>query len=471
MKKFLVIATVAVFVLTLAATTYAVDFKASGLIRIRPISTMNTNGAHLATSASYDHTRSFVDERFRLQMKLVANEDLYGVIYIEGDSTAWGEAAGGRNAIGSWGSDRVGVEAKQFYIDFNVPGIKDVAPTNVRAGMQWLAIRSHVFVGVDAPGIRVRTDAGPVRIYLNWFKAAEGANIWQSHDETDLYAARVVLNLPDFPVKPGMFVAYWNGNDYPLGANAQTQRADFYWVGVNADGKVGPASFKADFVYVSGDVDRTSAGLQDREYGGWVFYADANLPIAMMTVGGTFMYATGDDVTDATAATGDLEHDGYVVPPATEGNPVLSQVFWAGPVHDSIFIARSGNTAGQARTSGTQMMQRYWGGLWTIKGYASFKPLDWLKVTGYAMYIGDTTSDGDTVGTAINAAGQPEDEDYIGIEVGAIADIKIYKELTFNMGLGYLFAGDAMDSWTGVGTVNDSPDDPWAILTQLIYKF
>jgi hypothetical protein len=117
------------------------------------------------------------------------------------------------------------------------------------------------------------------------------------------------------------------------------------------------------------------------------------------------------------------------------------------------------------------MMPRYWGGLWTIKGYASFKPLDWLKVTGYAMYIGDTTSDGDTVGTAINAAGQPEDEDYIGIEVGAIADIKIYKELTFNMGLGYLFAGDAMDSWTGVGTVNDSPDDPWAILTQLIYKF
>ncbi len=471
MKKFLTIAAVAVFILTLAAATYAVDFKASGFIRVRPTVALNTNGAHLATNAAFDKSAAYVDERFRLQMQLVANEDLYGVIYIEGDSSQWGEVAGGRNAIGSWGSDRPGIEAKQFYIDFNVPGIKDTVPTNLRVGMQWFAIRSHVFMGIDAPGIRLRTDVGPVRVYLNWLKAAEG-NTWQSHDETDLYAARVVLNLPDFPVKPGMFVAYWNGNDYPLVAGTQNQRADFYWVGVNADGKVGPASFQADFVYVSGDVDRTSAGLQDREYAGWVFYADANLPVAMMTVGGTFMYATGDDVTDATAAAGDLEHDGYVVPPATEGNPNnMSQVFWQGATNDGIWIARGGNTAGMARTSGTQVMPRYWGGLWTIKGYASIKPLDWLKVSGYAMYIGDTTSDGNTVGNAVTAAGLPEDDDYIGIEVGAIADMKVYKELTYSVGVGYLFAGDAMDSYTGVGTVNDTADDPWAILTQLIYKF
>jgi hypothetical protein len=487
MKKFLTIAAVVIFVLTLAAATYAVDFKASGLIRARTALYMNTDGAPRGNADNYDDTEAWMDSRFRLQMKLVASEDLYGVIYFEGDSSRWGEAGVARNTAGGWGagaSDRNAVELKQFYIDFNVPGLSDTVPTNLRVGTQWLAIRSHVFLGADGATIRMFMQPGPVRLYLNWSKMWEGTD--HQYDDTDLYSTRVVLALPDFPVTPGMFFAYMNSNDYDYsgivgpgyGAGLGALRAgltdatgdgQFWWLGVNVDGKIGPASLKTDFVYFDGEAEPSSLvkgalGINDAEYGGWLFYTDVNAAVGPATVGGTFMYATGDDLTDTAKAKPDF--GAYRIPPGSEANPALGTVFWAGKTHDGVDIATAG------RGLNTQVQQRWFGGLWTIKGYASFKPLDWLKVTGYAMYIGDTTDDGNTIGNAVDPteASGLEDEGDIGIEIGAIADLNIYKNLTYSMALGYLFAGDALDTVDAFG-LNDSPDDPWAIVSQLIYKF
>ena len=188
------------------------------------------------------------------------------------------------------------------------------------------------------------------------------------------------------------------------------------------------------------------------------------MPIGPATVGGTIFYATGDDATDVATVTPDF--DAYRIPPGSEANPALGTVFWAGKTHDGVDIATAG------RGLGTSVQQRWFGGLWTVKGYGSFKPLDWLKVTGYAMYIGDTTDDGNTIGNAVDVteASGLEDESDIGIEVGAIVDLSIYKNLTYSMAAGVLFAGDALDTVDAFG-LNDSPDDPWAIVSQLIYKF
>ncbi len=490
MKKILTIAAVVVFVFTLAAATYAVDFKASGLIRIRSALYMNTDGSPRATADNFDDTEAWIDQRFRLKMDLVASEDLYGVIYFEGDSSRWGEAGGARNTAGAWGasgSDRNAVELKQFYIDFNVPGLSDSVPTNVRIGTQWLAIRSHVFLGADGATMRIFMTPGPVRLYLNWSKPWEGSD--HQYDDTDLYSTRVVLALPDFPIQPGMFFAYMNSNDYNYFPNAVTGTGmgggaglgvggstlatgdgEFWWLGFNVDGKIGPAKLKTDFVYFNGEAEPSSAfkaafGVGDADYSAWIAYADVSVPISQFTVGGTFMYATGDDLTDTAKVSPDF--GAYRVPPGSEANPSLGTVFWAGKVHDGIDIAN-----GAGRASGFAVQQRWWGGFWTIKGYGSFKPLDWLKVTGYAMYIGDTTEDGNTIGNAVDAteASGLEDESDIGIEIGAIVDLSIYKNLTYSMAAGWLLAGDALDTVNALG-LNDDPDDPWAIVSQLIYKF
>jgi hypothetical protein len=483
MKKMLTLAAVIVFVFSLAAATYAMDISASGFIRVRTDVSVNTVHLPRATAADFDDTEAWVDSRFRLKMDLVASEDLMGVIYFEGDSTRWGEAGVARNTAGAWGaggSDRNAVELKQFYIDFNVPGLKDTVPTNVRIGTQWLAIRSHIFLGADGATLRIFTNPGPVRVYLNWSKPWEGTDF--QYDDTDLYSARVVLALPDFPIQPGMFFAYMNSNDYDYtglvappaigyGAGQGAGDGEFWWLGINVDGKIGPAVLKSDFVYFSGDGEVASplaaVGIGDADYGGWAVYADVNVPISQFTVGGTFFYATGDDLTDTTLSATNLspDFDAYRIPPGSEANPALGTVFWAGTTHDGVDIATAG------RGLATQVQQRWFGGLWTAKGYASFKPLDWLKVTAYGMYIGDTTEEGNTIGNAVETATTLEDDDDIGIELGAIVDLSIYKNLTYSVAAGYLFAGDALETWTGVGLANDDPDDPWAIVSQLIYKF
>jgi hypothetical protein len=469
MKKMLTLAAVIVFVFSLAAATYAMDISASGFIRVRTDVSVNTVHLPRATAADFDDTEAWVDSRFRLKMDLVASEDLKGVIFFEGDSTRWGEVGIDRNEAGAWGaggSDRNAVELKQFYIDFNVPGLKDTVPTNVRVGTQWLAVRSHVWMGADGATLRVFTNPGPVRLYLNWSKPGEGTD-W-NYDDSDLYSTRFVLALPDFPIQPGAFVGYWNGNDYPLHSGTGDD-GEFLWIGVNVDGKIGPVALKTDFVYFDGEVE--FAGLApDADYGGWIVYADVNVPISMFTVGGTFMYATGDDLVDAADPTG-ADFDAYYIPPGSEANPGLGTVFWAGPVNDAVDIAHAG-----ARSSNTAVQQRWFGGLWTIKGYASVKPLDWLKVTAYGMYIGDTTDEGNTIGDASNVSGVPaaavgfEDDDDVGIEIGAIVDLSIYKNLTYSMAVGYLFAGDALDT-ADAANITQDPDDPWAIVSQLIYKF
>jgi hypothetical protein len=481
MKKLLTVAVAALLIMGLAATTYAMEMKASGFIRVRTAWYVNTGapGTIRATADDFDDSEAWMDSRMRLKLDFIASEDLMGVIYFESDSSRWGEAGGTRNTAGAWGTDRVAVEMKQFYIDFKVPGISEFAPNRLRVGLQALSVRSHVWTYIDGAGIRWQLDTGPVRHYLNWFKAWEGTD--HQYDDSDLYVYRGILSLPDFPVRPGAFFAYMQQNDDPMGFGLGRFRpgltdsrfdADYYWIGVNVDGKAGPVNLKTDFIYFTGEAAATSLGklegFGDWDYGGWLVYADVNANIDAgpgLNVGGTFMYGTGDDVSEFNKLSPDVE--GYRVPPATEGNPKLSVVFWPSNVHDGINLGR-----GAGRSSGTDVQQRFFGGLWTIKGYASIKPLDWLKVTGYGMWIGDTTKDGNTVGNAIDiteVTGLSDDDD-IGLEFGAIVDMSIYKNLTYSIGAGWLLAGDALDTVDSVG-INQEPDDPWAIVTQLMYKF
>jgi hypothetical protein len=501
MKRLLILATAAVLVLGWAAATYAeIDWGASGFVRVRSKWGVNSGNAPRATAGDFDRTEAWMDTRFRLRFAAKANDYATAVIYFEGDSSRWGERetpvylanhgavatnsftrSGARNAAGVWNSDRTAVELKQFYIDFKVPGLSDFAPTNIKAGIQGFSVRSHALLFADGPGVEVNTTAGPVKFNLYWYKPEEGSD-WKA-DDADIYGAQVWL--PGLlPVTPGGYLLYLNANNYPLRSStavtapgppptttekypAERMQADLFWLGFYVDGKIGPVALKTDFIYSGGDVEARSYGASqfgdtDVDLSGWMFFADVcySIPMEMaIDVGGTFMYATGNDV-------GDVDFDGYAVPPGSE-EPYIgawSIVYYASAINDGTRISNLG--------SGTAAAYGKAGGTWFAKVYGAVKPLDWLKVTAYGMYIGDTTKDGNTVGNAADPteATGLEDESGIGIELGAIADLQIYKNLSYSIGAGFLFAGDALDTVDGAG-VNQSPDDPWAIVSQLIFKF
>jgi hypothetical protein len=541
MKKFITLASAVILIFGLAATTYAIDWSASGFVRVRSawyVNADNPNATQTKTTVwdlvddvvfddpdpgdirvkfkdfdvktkvlneAYDDTNAWMDTRFRLRFSAKHEDLAEGVIYFEGDSSRWGEEPDGRNKAGAWNADRNAVELKQFYIDFKVPGLSDFAPTSVRAGIQGFALRSHFLLFADGAGVELNTTTGPVKWSWYWYKPEEGAD--NQADDADFYGVR--LWLPGLlPVTPGGYFLYLNAGDYPLRdstAAGPYDKGAFWWAGFYLDGKVGPVALKSDFAYFNGE--KTLSGFAanealangdipppDPDFSGYGLFVDASVSdiVPNVTFGGAFAYGSGDDLVDTVDQLSgeDDEFDGFRVPPGSE-EPYIGNwgmVYYASAINDGVRIS---NLA-----SGTEAALGKLGGSWFGKLYASYKFPAWLTTTIYGMYIGDTTDEGNTQGDARDiipkiaglSSGFEDDSD-IGIELGAYCNISIYKNLTYSIGGGYLFAGGALDTYTGsylegatgdivFGTpglgdlaFNESPRDPWAILSQLIFKF
>jgi hypothetical protein len=464
MKKLLTIAVVAVFVLTMATVTYAVEVKMGGYVRNRTALFVNADDdalrddiftpAAVSLPDEFDDTHSWIDYRFRLKFDFIASEDLKGTIYFEGDDD-WGG-----DDEGDFGADGQDVEIKNAYVSFNVPFLSDYA-ARATVGIHGFFLGGEFGVDDDASGATLDFKVGEADIRLAMFKELEDDR--HSADDATHYGARVRLPMGDFV--PWAWFDYakygrdsWTGlgNDLDIGGASESDA--LYWIGGGLDGKIGPVSFKSEITYSGGTIDYQTpvaapigpGTIDEEEYGGFVIWIKGEMPVNEFSVGAEVMYTSELDALDLLTKG---EYDTYLNHPG-RGSYRPFVAYSGTSINDSVGL-NGGNSGGE----------------WLVKGWASFKPLDWLSVTGYVGYIADNVNDGDRYGTSVDALGNPEDEDSIGIEVGATAKASIYKGLTYSFGVGWLFAGDALDQFDPVTGVNESPDDPWAIVSQLIYKF
>jgi hypothetical protein len=111
------------------------------------------------------------------------------------------------------------------------------------------------------------------------------------------------------------------------------------------------------------------------------------------------------------------------------------------------------------------------GGTWGAMAYAGVKLAPWYKVYLHAMYLGDTTNDGNTIGFASDGEGGLRDDNGIGMEFTLSNIFKVYNNLDLYVIGGYMFAGDAMDQFDIAKDKNVDVDDPWVIATRLVYSF
>ena len=132
-----------------------------------------------------------------------------------------------------------------------------------------------------------------------------------------------------------------------------------------------------------------------------------------------------------------------------------------------IGIAKNSNYA--------QVSRGGFGGTWFAKLYGSIKATPWYKLTLLALYVGDTTKHGNSLGNALKFPGTGStllrDDKDIGFELDLINEFQIYNNLRFYVGAGYLWAGDALDLRRGASVINFSPKNPWAVRTRLQYTF
>jgi hypothetical protein len=303
-------------------------------------------------------------------------------------------------------------------------------------------------------------------------------------DDDDLYILNASYNFKGVTV--GAYGMYYDFDTYPGNvAPANLNRATFWWAGAYMDGKVGPVLLNFDFVYDDGEVKasgRRNLAHADRtvDYSGWAVVLKAQYLWERFTFGGKFLYASGSDLKDtsnsgtpgtanAYPGTGNADKvSGYVIPPSSETFGAFGEdiVFYGTWMDRGGF----GNGVNSLNAANQQVGRGTFGGTWFAKLWAGFNVVPEFKVTAQALYIGDTTKNGNTVGTAVRTNGNPRDDSDIGIELDLITEYMIYKSLKWSCGFGYLFAGDALDM-REVGPINHSMKDPWKAVTMLTYTF
>lgn len=483
MKKLLVFTLMGLLILAFG-TVYAqqkkegpkLEFVASGFIDAestwgRNITTGNPKAGlyrtvpsdYLPGGGGYDETVAFMSTRARLKFDAKYGKDVSGTIFFEMDSTRWGETGDGRNKLGVWSGDRAAVEIKNLFIDFALPFTP--VPVSMRVGLQPLALRPAFFLYTDGMAVTTNIKVDPANIRLIWAKALENKDY--NSDDVDVYGIHANAKIES--IAAGAYWLYYDMKTYPLKDGPVNNQADFHWIGLYGDGKVGPVNLNFDAIYDCGKVKSKIIGLKDVKYRGWATRLKIDYPWEKFNFGFVGMYASGADAnkTDPTGLPGATKQKvkSYVLPPASEAFAIFSEsiVFYGTSFNfTKTGIGVSGNY--------TQVSRGTIGGTWMAKLYGSFKATPWYKVTLQGLYIGDTTKHGNTVGTAIKADGKTyRDDKTIGWEFDLINEFKIYKQLSYGIGAGVLLPGDALKYWDGTG--NDKPKTPWAIISRLLYTF
>jgi hypothetical protein len=514
MKKFIALSILGLLIMAFSATVYAqpkLTFTAYGYLEVVAVLDRNMptgangnfatywpgNGYYpapyyaTAYSGAWNKNVSFWEERTRLWFNLAMDKSLSATVGFEMDSGRMGEGSA-YTGIGTWNTDQIAVEVMHAYLTAGLPYIGIPVPMTVRAGIQPLATRPSVFLYTDGPAITGTLNINPVLIGLTWAKAFEGRDAVD--DDVDVYA--LTANAKVGPISVGGFVYYYDMNTYSLDLFTTTYgvtnpyQADMWWFGINSDGKIGPVNYNFDFVYDYGKVTARRAGpavipagaKRSVDYRGFVVQGKVTVPWEKFAFGALGMYATGADLnkTDrfgfpgqptAGSSPGYSKKVGaYVIPPGSEEWAIWGESM----VFNSNYIT---TTALPVTTSplgqyGNNMTRGAIGGTWVGKVFASVAPVPWYKVTLQGMYIGDTTKHGNTLGDPIkHNLSNYRDNDTIGWEIDLLNDIKIYNNLTWSIGAGYLFAGGALDQNYAGTFINGAPKNPWIVASKLRYDF
>lgn len=473
------------------ATLYATKENPAfhGRLYPQPPGTITTDTA----GGAFDKRRAWMTSRARLRFDAIASKNLQGTIFLEIDSTRWGEVTssyGGspnsqRNNAGQWGADRGAVEVKNAFLTFGVPFIP--VPTQLQVGIQPLFYRPWINTYTDGPGIQAFIKIDPANIKLSWFKVLENQDY--SSDDNDAYG--IDVNYKVGPMTIGGFILNYNFNTYPQVVAAAgigptvNFKSNMTWFGLYSDGKLGPLNINFDIVYDRGKIEDHRDLVnraRDVKYRGWATMLRVDYPWEKFNFGSIFVYGSGADAreTDPTGMPGQQipgaaagvtskRVSAYVLPPQAEtGLGDLSLVFYG---VSSLPLAASPAFQG---SSVTNLHRGQIGGTWGLKLYAAYKLFPWYKVTLSGIYIGDTTKHGNTYGTARRypfTPGSERDDKTIGWEIDLLNEFEIYKNLKLRVGGGVLFPGDALDLFVNAANPDEKFKNPYAFHTKIVYSF
>jgi len=460
-KTMLAVAAVGALSAATAVPAMALENEFHGMYRMFSFLTNAETGGGTFNLNKDARSTFYAEQRARIMYIAKANDDLKLVTHFELDSRFGGQdtskaaAAANKYPIGDGGSldaDRVILEMKNVYLDFNIPA----TPVNMKVGIQpFNDAYQGVFGNFDGAGVVASAKLGAFTPTLGWFRIGDNNFSAKSITTSEVLPGRDSQDLivvdGKFAVSKDIVVgaSYYNvQNDKNKSGSATQVISDpttaydlLHMIGANASANIGPAAVSGFFAYQFGDFN------ENRKLSAFAGSAMAKVVAGPGKVNASFLYLSGNDKT-----TGDFESFRQIDTNGAESYFAPSNMWLL--IRNSATINSSTAIGGTSLTKGDAGLIGFFGGYDMTMG----KVLASANV-GYAMV--------DKKGTASSSS--------IGTEINATVGYKVYDNLTASLTGAYLVLGDGITK-TGAASnrlaigVADA-DNPYMANIQLNYVF
>jgi hypothetical protein len=397
-----------------------------------------------------NNTSSLWDSRMRLQLDLVASDNLKGVYQLEIGDIVWG--GNGNDMLylvpngnirdseegGGLATDGVNVETRYLYIDFNLFRTQ----LNTKVGLMPIKLGHGFLFDETAAALLLSVDLDPVTVGVFTMKAAEdGLDNYSDVDYFGLYADAMLKHLGTV----GIFGVY--GRTRGDGVNEiihnSAENPEYYngydaqWVGLTLDLSLDllTVAFEADYYNANYDADH--AYISDFDAEGWLAYLDAGVNLEQVRFVIAGLYATGNNNNEVGNNRGEAFTP--ILPTDPEDACVVN---W-----DNMYVLDIKRNIVDNLISG--------------KIYASIDPIEklstGLSVQGYWLEE-DRQGSGKGMGS------------YAGTEIDLDASYNIYEQLTYSIQAAYMFTDNEVFGLELNGKEFGN-NDIWFLGHKLTYSF
>ncbi len=468
MKKLLVVLLALGLIAAIGTTASAVDVKFAGQYYV--VGAYDNNQKYQDVDNTY--SKAYFYQRTRIQTVFQAAEGLSLTTRFDALEKQWGRVANpgySKNATGNVvdpedktnsrsataATLQESIEFEQAYVTFKT------AVGQFQIGYQDADVWGTVFA--DTPCSRPRAIYtgvfGPVVImgvYEKWFEADSSSPVTFSYPaalaspvatvgkvdaDSDTYALAAIYNFKGGAA--GLLYKYF-AIDVPRLFTPAPYRTRIHYVAPYLKGTFGPVYVEAEFNYLGGkaaEFDGPGApatGDIDKE--GYGAYALAKVNLGPAYVGGQFGWSSGDDGSD---------------PTKDKTGPISSTSWVPALIWGNFNLAIEGGVSGGTTNANGVNVNYNKQNLLLLNGFAGFNVTPKINIEGAVTWMQADKKPTNYVS-----------KDY-GIEADLKATYKIYDNLSYMVGAGYLWTGDYYKGTKDSNTVGND----YVLMNQLTLNF
>jgi len=476
MKRFWLVLLALGMLFAFSSSVFAADVKFTGSFYAAG---MYQDKTSLIKDSEYDTSTAFYYQRLRVGMYFVVTPALSLVTRFDAMERAWGAPRTAADTVGGVVNDvdSAGTVAENENIAFDWAYIQYVSPIGMfQVGYQQDGAWGTVFGDNSVPLAKIQyvMRKGPItgiaymgKIYEG-NRTAKNAGILATDVDADKYMLGVVYAASKDLQAGLLFVHIRDTSDKAavvLGPAPFTylNTKKIYTLQPYFKAKFGPVALEGELQYFWGDIKATdTAGGAKVKLDMLSVYLDAVADLGMFYAGGTFAYLSGDK--DATL---DGKLKGGLNTGGIDWNPTLilfnyDKRYWAGslPGYNAIDVP--------VGTDATAVMSN----AWFFQGRAGVRPVPALNIMASLTYaFADKKADFSAIAAIpahIPMTKQAKD-DY-GWELDVTATYAITNNLSYMLGVGYLWTGDYYKGSEFFANGNKLQDD-YLVINKLTLTF